>query len=144
MDIGDFLNLAQSHMNKFGLDTWQLEIDRAVRRAGLCNYSHRVISLSHHYITRNVWDGVVEDTVLHEIAHALVGPGHGHNSIWKRKCIEVGARPERCYDSSQVDMPERRYIGMCPSCNLTIRRFRRRQLVCNKCREYIVWEEVPF
>jgi tRNA-dihydrouridine synthase len=23
--------------------------------------------------------------------------GHGHDAHWKRMCIKVGARPERCY-----------------------------------------------
>ena len=36
----------------------------------------------------------VRDTILHEIAHALVGPGHGHDAVWKAKCVEVGAKPE--------------------------------------------------
>ena len=53
----------------------------------------------------------VRDTILHEIAHALVGPGHGHDAVWKRKCREVGARPERC---GQADMPEGRWRGFVP------------------------------
>ena len=40
-----------------------------------------------------------KDVVLHEIAHALTGPGHGHDWAWKQKCVLVGARPERCYTS---------------------------------------------
>lgn len=40
-----------------------------------------------------------KDTVLHEIAHDLTGPGHGHDGFWKQKCLLVGAGPERCYSS---------------------------------------------
>ena len=38
-----------------------------------------------------------EDTVLHELAHALVGSGHGHNAVWKQMCVKIGAKPESCY-----------------------------------------------
>ena len=38
-----------------------------------------------------------QDVILHEIAHALVGRGHGHNEEWRNKCIEIGAKPEQYY-----------------------------------------------
>jgi predicted SprT family Zn-dependent metalloprotease len=47
------------------------------------------IELSKHYVLRNPEHEVL-DTILHEIAHALVGPGHGHDEVWKAKCVEVG------------------------------------------------------
>ena len=37
----------------------------------------------------------VRDTILHEVAHALVGPGHGHDTVWKATAAQVGARPQR-------------------------------------------------
>lgn len=30
------------------------------------------------------------DTVAHEVAHALVGPAHGHDAVWRRKAVELG------------------------------------------------------
>jgi len=36
-------------------------------------------------------DELVRDTLLHEIAHALVGTAHGHDEVWKAKCLEIGA-----------------------------------------------------
>jgi predicted SprT family Zn-dependent metalloprotease len=45
---------------------------------GLCLYEPKAIELSLHFIERNAED-VIRDTLLHEIAHALVGPGHGHD-----------------------------------------------------------------
>jgi hypothetical protein len=46
-------------------------------------------------VDRNGAEEIV-DTILHEIAHALVGPRHGHDTVWKAKCTDIGARPERC------------------------------------------------
>jgi len=34
-------------------------------------------------------------TMLHEIAHALVGCDHGHDSTWKLKVMEIGGDPSR-------------------------------------------------
>lgn len=31
-------------------------------------------------------------TTLHELAHALVGPGHGHDKVWKEACLKLGLR----------------------------------------------------
>ena len=35
-------------------------------------------------------DEEVKNTLLHEIAHALVGPGHRHNRVWRQKAREIG------------------------------------------------------
>ena len=70
--------------------------------AQLCRYGTRTIELSVFLVDRNGPEEV-RDTILHEIAHALVGPGHGHDAVWKRQCIEIGARPVRCGDA---DMPD--------------------------------------
>ena len=60
------------------------------------------IELSFHFIERSS-DVEVLDTILHEIAYALVDPKHGQDATWKATCSEIGARPRRCFDRS-VDM----------------------------------------
>src|SRR5580704_1150694 len=82
------------------LDEWEFGINTNVRRAGVCYYPTKNtrgrIELSSHFAERNS-DEMIRDTILHEIAHALVGPGHGHDAVWQAKCVEIGAKPERCY-----------------------------------------------
>jgi predicted SprT family Zn-dependent metalloprotease len=79
--------------------------------------------LSAHFAERN-GDDEVRDTILHEIAHALVGPGHGHDGVWKAKCREIGARPEACYGAG-VEMPRGRWRACCPGCERVFDRHRR-------------------
>ena len=71
---------------------------RAVRRYGQCRYRQREIGVTKVLANLNTIEET-KDVVLHEIAHALTGPGHGHDILWKQKCVVVGARPERCYTS---------------------------------------------
>ena len=78
------LETAAMMMREHGLHDWTVRLDNARRRAGQCDYRRREISLSRHYV-RHADDAHIRDTILHEIAHALVGPHHGHDAAWRRK-----------------------------------------------------------
>ena len=114
-------NLALRLMGQFGLQDWTFVFNKRKRALGLCRYTTKTIELSIFLVDGNS-DEEVRDTLLHEIAHALVGPGHGHDSVWKVKCAEVGARPERC---GEAEMPEGRWKASCPACGTAFTRHRR-------------------
>ena len=128
MTKNDIPHLAKYMMEKHGLirQGWKFAWDHSKRRAGCCKYRCKTISLSKHYVERNVAERLddVIDTILHEIAHALT-PGDGHGAKWKIKCIEIGARPERCYDAKTVVMPDGRYRAVCSSCARQFNRHKR-------------------
>ena len=52
--------------------------DSAKRRAGVCRFATQTLGLSAPLTTLHS-EVEVRDTILHEIAHALVGPRHGHD-----------------------------------------------------------------
>lgn len=58
---------------------------------GMCSYRKKEIQLS-AYMTKFADEAEVEDTILHEIAHALT-PGSGHGRLWKRMAQLLGANP---------------------------------------------------
>jgi len=137
-------------MDKHGLHGWTFDFNRAKRQVGVCKYPTRTkpgcIELSMHYCERNDEEDIL-DTILHEIAHALVGPSHGHDEVWKAKCREIGARPERCYDVSVIDMPKGKWRANCPCCGREFHRHRRPKTLtgwwCKKCgkeKGQIVWQ----
>jgi predicted SprT family Zn-dependent metalloprotease len=70
--------------------------NKAKRRYGQCRYNKKEIGITKQLVAINSIEES-KDVVLHEIAHALTGSGHGHDAMWRRMCIKVGARPERCY-----------------------------------------------
>jgi predicted SprT family Zn-dependent metalloprotease len=125
---------ARELMNQHGLGDWVFQFDRAKRRAGLCTHRDKIISLSYIFVLRND-DGEIKECILHEIAHALAGPGIGHGPVWRQICRQIGCRPVRCYDSAKVDMPVGRYLAVCPGCQREFRRHRRPrcQRYCRRC-----------
>lgn len=104
--------LAYKHMYAHGLISkgWRFVWDNAVCRFGQCRHRRKEISLSRHLtpLSPNA-----EDTILHEIAHALVGRGHGHDHVWRAKAIEIGCNGQRC--GKNVDF-QGKYIAICPDC----------------------------
>ena len=95
---------------------------RAVKQFGHCRYRNgRVehIAVSRPLTLANDWT-VVRNTVLHELAHALVGPGHHHDYVWKRKARELGCSDERCYNNGRdglvVNTVALRYTMYCEKC----------------------------
>ena len=141
----DVCRLARDLFALHRLHGWAFTFNRGKRTMGWCLYGSRTIELSVHFVERN--DMVlIRDTLLHEIAHALVGPGHGHDAVWKRKCVEIGARPERV--SHEVNMPEGRWQARCGQCGLLHHRHRRPKQMkgwyCGHCgneRGQLVWQE---
>ncbi len=59
------------------------------RVAGLCNFIKKTIFIAEDYILVASTSQLV-NTLLHEIAHALCGPGHGHGSYWKEIAKMIG------------------------------------------------------
>jgi SprT protein len=105
-----------------GLCDWSFAFNRSKRQMGCCQYGPKVIELSRHFVERNTSD-LIRDTLLHEIAHALVGPGHGHDVVWKAMCLRVGAKPERL--SNEPDMPQGRWQAICEGCGMRHHKYRR-------------------
>jgi hypothetical protein len=114
-------DLARSLMKEHGLSGWAFGWDRARCRYGCCNYERRRISLSVP-LTLLDTEANVRDTLLHEIAHALVGPGHGHDFTWRRKARALGCKAEPL---GPIPTLQARYIGACPHCGEQIHRDRR-------------------
>jgi len=113
---------------------YKFQFDNAKVRFGYCSYRKKVISLSKHLVMMNSEEQVV-DTILHEIAHAIVGRGHGHDHVWRAKAIEIGCNGERCYNSEDVEAPKGRFTYVCPNCDKEVNYHRRlkRSRACGEC-----------
>ena len=125
-----FLNLARSEMDKNGLFDWKLDLDNAKVRAGGCFFKEKKISFSRNFI-KNSNDTEIYDTILHEIAHALVGPNNGHNIKWKNMAKKLGCSAKRCHSLIFSDY---KWIRYCENFCWEQKTHRRKlNLICRKC-----------
>lgn len=136
MQLNEAKKLALNLMDHHGLRAkgWIFEFDRAVKRFGCCHYQTKTISLSQHLVQLND-PAQCTNTILHEIAHALVGSGQGHNRVWQRKAVEIGCNGQRCYSVATVNRPKLPYKLVCPTCGITTHRARKpsQTLACGRC-----------
>jgi predicted SprT family Zn-dependent metalloprotease len=135
MELKQASKLAIKLMDKHGLlgQGWYFTFDRSNQRFGSCQYLRKRITLS-KYLTELNSEQEIQNTILHEIAHALC-PGQHHNHIWKAKAKEIGCTGDRCYSYKQVIIPELKYSAVCSSCNEKYSRSRMgcRLTSCSKC-----------
>jgi predicted SprT family Zn-dependent metalloprotease len=129
--LGAAIDLATELMQAHGLMGWRIKLDHARRRAGQCDYSTKTISLSRLYV-RHADADHIRDTILHEIAHALVGPNHGHDVVWRQKAREIGGTASRCHTLS---FSRARWQMRCPNGCFAVERHRRKSgLICASCK----------
>lgn len=84
--------LVLSTLDEYEISGWSVIFSRERNRMGYCNYTTKEIVISRRVIL-TCWKQAV-DTALHEVAHAIVGPQHGHDSTWKAAARKLGATPE--------------------------------------------------
>ncbi|MFH1007211.1 MAG: SprT-like domain-containing protein [Candidatus Latescibacterota bacterium] len=135
---------ARELMTQHGLLGWSFQFDHGRRRAGCCQYQTQVISLSSEYAKYDS-DAGVEDTILHEIAHALAGKEHHHDAIWRAQAIRIGCSGKRCHTLQFV--PPRYIVRCVHDCWVSTAETRRQGRVCRKCRgklEYVTYTAERF
>lgn len=135
--LDEVARYAQQMLRQHGLARWSFQFDAGTRRAGSCQYDTRVITLSTEYArylacrSGKALNAEIQDTLLHEIAHALVGKQHNHDAVWQAKAREIGCSSARCHD---VRFTPPRYIMKCANgCWVATAERRRRNLVCSRC-----------
>jgi predicted SprT family Zn-dependent metalloprotease len=132
MQLAEAEKLAIALMQRHGLlPQWKFAFDRAVRRFGCCNERKKLITLSARLTELNS-EYEVRDTILHEIAHALVGVRAKHGRKWRQMASLVGCNARSCY-GDEVRQPPGKFIGRCPTCGYEIHRSRRKRISCGRC-----------
>ena len=119
MELQEAKTLALKLMAQHLPNTWHFEWMNSKRAIGQCRSFRYVnagkIRLSTHLIP-TMDEAEVKDTILHEIAHALVGGHHGHDWTWQRKAMEIGCSGERTAKLDVVNQIRYKYKATCPCC----------------------------
>ena len=128
--LEEYAGRALVEFQKHGLNDWIFRFDNSVTRAGVCKHAQKLIAISNiHCLEHEAED--VWDTVLHEIAHALVDPKVGHGPEWVKKAKELGCTAKVRSDEA---VERTRYIQTCSTCKWGRRMQRRvRNRKCGRC-----------
>ncbi len=130
--------------------SWSFGFDSAKTRAGLCDYTAKRITVS-RYLAARYEDDEIHQVLLHEVAHALAGPGAGHGATWRKTARELGYEGKRLHGGAIADELAP-WVGTCPQGHSHYRyRKPQRTLACGLCSKRfdpahaIRWErrEVP-
>jgi len=114
--------------HKYSLHDWSFYFNDNRSRLGICKEYNKSIELSVFHVDNYPIEAVM-NILLHEIAHAIVGCGHQHNNVWKRKAIEIGCTGDRC---GHMEAPKK-YTGQCPNCENIFETNKRTDVACSIC-----------
>ena len=101
----DVATRARQMMDEHGLKHWSLYFSQGHRLLGRCAYRDQTIFISRYHAV-NYPPEQVNDTILHEIAHALAGAQAKHGPEWKAIALRIGATPTAI--AHEKDNPERK------------------------------------
>lgn len=105
------------------LGDWRFEFSITERSVGRCRHRDKTIEFSTHYLSSPAH--VIYNTLLHEVSHAIVGPGHGHDKTWQKVARQLGCSGTRC-ETEAVSTLDMRYTIECIRCG---NKWRRNRLV---------------
>lgn len=120
---------------------WSFDFDRAKKRLGNTRMRDKIITLSRILVDNGMPRDQIEDTLRHEIAHAVDYEKRGtsaHDSTWKALAVKCGANPKRTGHLSKDVLPEHKWHRYCPNCKKVVGRYHRKptssRYVCKTCR----------
>ncbi len=126
--------IAVELIDSYGLTGWSFKFNKSKRMLGICKAGTKRIELSYAYVFKND-ESHVRDTILHEIAHALVGVEHGHDEVWKEMCIQIGCNPKACDNTALL--PQGAWQARCACCFTLFSRHRKPEMLsgmyCKRC-----------
>lgn len=124
-----------------------ISFDLVGTAAGKAIHDIRHVQLNAVLLTENL-ESFESDTIPHELAHILAGPGFGHGPVWQAIMRKLGLEPERTHDldttNSRTTALIAGYACECGSHPLSERKHQkvargRAVYTCKKCRKPIRW-----
>lgn len=114
-----------------GLAGWKVRFNgRLTRALGRCIESRKTIEYMPKYMDENDWTEV-QQTIRHEVAHAIAGHRHGHDATWRAIARRLGV--ENPSSKSMTANLTRKFTGTCPNCEREVQKDRRNNSSCGKC-----------
>jgi len=90
---------------------WTVKFGNNSRTIGYCHYPTQSLTFSRRYIGNETVDW--QNVISHEVAHALVGHGHGHDAVWARQHRALGGDGKRCQEGARLAPDQYKWIIKC-------------------------------
>lgn len=114
---------------------WRTSFTKSTKFLGSCDHDNKRIIISILHLN-SASDIEVRDTILHEIAHALVGPNKGHGDEWIAMAKSIGiANPKPC---GAMDVDAARSTSESEIKEKTPLKFGQLQTLCPTCSKVFV------
>ncbi len=138
--------MVESHIAEYlcKSEGWSFHWNKRTTALGLTHFRTRQIELSILFASVLPME-VMENTSLHEVAHALAGFHAGHDLEWQEYALLVGAKPERCANVEEYRhllTPATmgyKYSAVCQTCNYQFhfsrmgKQWKTGRKACNQC-----------
>jgi predicted SprT family Zn-dependent metalloprotease len=138
--------LANRLLEEYGLTYrgWEFGWNRQIHAFGVCHHERVTIYLSKILIPK-LTVAQTENIIKHEIAHALVGPDHGHDEVWRHQAIIIGCTGNTCEDYKAP--VKHKWQAKCPIGNHSVgepryRRALKKKYVCARHQKPITWASI--
>jgi predicted SprT family Zn-dependent metalloprotease len=139
-NLDNIEKLGRELLDSNGLYDWKIDFCNAKQIRGKAILSKKKILISRIHALYEMDRDAIEDTILHEIAHALDYERRGlsnHDAHWKKIALSIGCIPKGSgHPESLSDFKRKqlcRWICKCPNCGKQDYRYSRRKLACRSC-----------
>ena len=128
--LAEAVGRAEALLHKHGLDDWSIQVYGKRSVLAEAWHTQKTIKVSRFFIyvaNREQFDGVI----LHEITHALLGPGFGHGKEFIDTCTRIS--PDNKYATESGSFKIHRYKFTCPRCEFVGTSNANRDMACARC-----------
>lgn len=122
-------------MQANGLGSWKIDINNKRSSLAETYYRTQTIMFSKHFVLVSSQEQFVGVT-YHEIAHAILGKGHGHDKEFKDLCAKISPNADYAQRSVDIGNPIRKFILECPDCGYSGSTNSKKTRYCANC-----WKE---
>lgn len=121
-------NLIAEH----GLVNWQVQFNNRTVVVGETDHLEKTLTFSKKFI-KVAEEHEFYGVLMHEIAHALLGPGFGHGERFIEKCMQIGVPEE--YATYATKKHIRKYMYKCSECGYAGSHNSHKDVYCYYCSE---------
>lgn len=124
MEVKYFISYRQEYINKVWLYNWKIKVSEKQKRSlGLCDQTNKELRFS-KFLIENETELEIKNTLIHEVAHAMVGNKEWHWRKWIEMAKFLWLKNPKTYNTS-AKQPPWLYIMQCPNCKEEISYFKK-------------------